>query len=58
MDEIQQFKCLTDLREVISQLGGYYARPVLNLPRIDTHSKGGQWSQEESEHANEETTDL
>jgi hypothetical protein len=32
MDEIQQFKCLTDLREVISQLGGYYARPV---PRGD-----------------------
>lgn len=25
MDEIQQFKCLTDLREVISQLDGYYA---------------------------------
>ena len=32
MEEIQQFKCLTDLRCVISQLDGYYARPV---PRGD-----------------------
>lgn len=28
MDEVYQFKCLTDLREVISQLDGYYARPT------------------------------
>ena len=29
MDETYQFKCLTDLREVIEQLDGYYARPTL-----------------------------
>ena len=28
MEEIHQFKCLTDLREIISQLDSYYARPV------------------------------
>jgi len=28
MDEAQQFKCLTDLREIINQLDGYYARPT------------------------------
>lgn len=28
MEELYQFKCLTDLREVISQLDGYYARPT------------------------------
>src|SRR5690554_988862 len=28
MNEINQFKCLTDLREIISQLDGYYARPT------------------------------
>lgn len=28
MDEVHQFKCLTDLREIISQLEGYYARPT------------------------------
>lgn len=39
MDEIQQFKCLTDLREVISQLDGYYARPV---PRGD-EIKGSEY---------------
>jgi hypothetical protein len=27
MDDTQQFKCLTDLREIITQLDGYYARP-------------------------------
>ena len=26
MEEVQQFKCLTDLREIISQIDGYYAR--------------------------------
>ena len=28
MDETKQFKCLTDLREIISELDGYYARPT------------------------------
>ncbi len=28
MDEVHQFKCLTDLREIINQLDGYYARPT------------------------------
>lgn len=28
MDDLLQFKCLTDLREIISQLDGYYARPT------------------------------
>jgi hypothetical protein len=27
MDETKQFKCLTDLREIISELDGFYARP-------------------------------
>ena len=28
MEELYQFKCLTDLREIINQLDGYYARPT------------------------------
>lgn len=28
MEETYQFKCLTDLREIIEQLDGYYARPT------------------------------
>lgn len=28
MEEIYQFKCLTDLREIINKLNSYYARPV------------------------------
>lgn len=28
MDNIHQFNCLTDLRDIISQLDGYYARPT------------------------------
>lgn len=28
MDELHQFKCLSDLREIISQLDGYYSRPT------------------------------
>lgn len=28
MEELNQFKCLTDLREIISQLDGCYARPT------------------------------
>ena len=28
MDELYQFKCLADLREIISRLNGYYARPT------------------------------
>lgn len=28
MEELYQFKCLTDLQEIIAQLNGYYARPT------------------------------
>lgn len=28
MEEVKQFKCLTDLKEIISQLDGFYARPI------------------------------
>lgn len=28
MDEIRQFKCLADLREIIKEIDGYYARPT------------------------------
>lgn len=28
MDAVLQFKCLTDLREIIIQLDGYFARPI------------------------------
>ncbi len=28
MKDVQQFKCLTDLRDIISQIDGYYARPT------------------------------
>ena len=27
-EELHQFKCLTDLKEIIGQLDGYYARPT------------------------------
>ncbi|WP_444935133.1 hypothetical protein [Microbulbifer sp. JTAC008] len=45
MEEIKQFKCLTDLRDIINQLDGFYARPTVRgqLPTLYPEVSDGRY---------------
>ncbi|MCL6272180.1 hypothetical protein M3P05_19860 [Sansalvadorimonas sp. 2012CJ34-2] len=42
MDDTLQFKCLTDLREIINQIDGYVARPTLRGEHPTLYSEPGE----------------